>query len=508
MRLKTFTTVNESTTRVVREHHTWIQGGVMVGAFLLLYGSVFQQLVNIWVVRDDYSHGFLVLPISLYLVWANRDQLLQAQVTPGSPYGFLSVVVAGVLLAFGEAASIIALSGISLIVMIFGMVLFLLGKSFLKALSLPIAYLIFMVPALDVVVSPLHWPFQLLSARVVVEALQVLGIPVLLDGKYIVLPHVTLEVAKACSGVGYLVSLLAIALPLAHLALGTWRRKTALVVSALSIGVLANWVRVGIITVWAYWGGEVSHGPLHVLQGMFVMWVGLAGLFVLTWALAGGGRPATRLGAGRASEGRLSAVQFPYAEWTGAWRKGMLLVLAFFVYSLQAGPTPVEPKHPLAQFPTILGSWRGAEADLGQFQLRLKGADYELVRDYTNPEGDRLRVYIAYFTFQKHGKEVVTEQTRALHQHAQEVGIRIGPQHLRKVNRTLDLSARGPRRFVFWYDINGHVIADSYEAKLASGALSLLRGKNNAAFVLVSGELPSRTAFLEELLPTVRRFVL
>ena len=52
------------------------------------------------------------------------------------------------------------------------------------------------------------------------------------------------------------------------------------------IGILANGVRVALICVWAYYyGGYNIHGPLHILQGLFVSIVGFIFLFILAWFL-------------------------------------------------------------------------------------------------------------------------------------------------------------------------------------------------------------------------------
>ena len=118
-------------------------------------------------------------------------------------------------------------------------------------------------------------------------------------GSYIILPTVTLEVARECSGAGLLIAVLAIGLPLASLALRTWWSRITLVASSVMIAIVANWVRLTVMGVYAESGGKGLHGPYHILQGLFVDWVAFGFLFVGTWLLNRLERTVPR--AGRAS---------------------------------------------------------------------------------------------------------------------------------------------------------------------------------------------------------------
>ena len=48
---------------------------------------------------------------------------------------------------------------------------------------------------------------------------------------------------------------------------------------------LANGLRVALIGVWVYYGGQIVHGPVHVFQSLFVAWIGYAALLVGAWWL-------------------------------------------------------------------------------------------------------------------------------------------------------------------------------------------------------------------------------
>ncbi len=252
----------------------------------LLYAPVFLFLIGRWWGGDDYSHGFLVPVIFSYLIWQKREQLAQLPVAPSLSLGLPTMILAGLMLTFGKLGSILVLEEISLLIMIVGLILSVLGTSYIKALAFPVSYLIFMLPIFDDVIDQIHWPFQLLAAGIGSWLLQGIGIPVFRQAQYLQLPRITLEVAEVCSGVRYLISVLAIGIPLAYLTQHTFLRRGILVGFAVSVALLANGLRVALIGVWVHYSGHyVLHGPFHVFQGLFVGWIGFAAIFAGMWLM-------------------------------------------------------------------------------------------------------------------------------------------------------------------------------------------------------------------------------
>jgi exosortase len=189
------------------------------------------------------------------------------------------------MLMMGNIGGVVIFQELSLIIIIPGLILMLLGTRYLMALALPLAYLILMVPILDEVIDKIHWPFQVFSATMGSAPLKILNIPFFHKAQYIELPNITLEVAEECSGVRYLISIIAIGIPLAYFTQRGWLRKVALVIIAVITGILTNVVRVTLVIIWAYYGAKDIHGPFHMFQGLFVSMVGFLFLFVWAWIL-------------------------------------------------------------------------------------------------------------------------------------------------------------------------------------------------------------------------------
>ena len=70
-------------------------------ALVGLYWNVIVGLVNAWIVNPDYSHGFLIVPLCAYFVWARRQRLAALQVRP-SWAGLAIVAVSLCLFAAGQ----------------------------------------------------------------------------------------------------------------------------------------------------------------------------------------------------------------------------------------------------------------------------------------------------------------------------------------------------------------------------------------------------------------------
>ena len=229
----------------------------------LLYHDILAKLSVQWYDDPDYSHGFLVPLISGYLVWERRQKLTAAPLNP-SPWGMAVLTLGLSMLVIGSIGAELYLQRTSLIVIMSGLVLLILGREYLRVLSLPLIFLIFMVPLPAIVVNAVAFPLQLLAAQTATLCLFNLGIPVLREGNVIMLAGTTLEVAEACSGIRSLQALVALGTVYAYFSQHeTWKRW-ALVAVSIPIAILANAFRVtGTGMLAHYWGAEAAEGFYH-----------------------------------------------------------------------------------------------------------------------------------------------------------------------------------------------------------------------------------------------------
>jgi len=260
---------------------------VLVGLLTPLYWGIMRDLGIQWWDDDNYNHGFLIPVFSGFLVWRERHRL-RAIAPTGSLLG-LPVLVGGIALLFlGDIGAENFLMRSSLVVILAGLILFLSGRATFRAVLFPLGYLLFMIPLPGIVFYAITFPLQGFAAEQAAWTLDLLGVPVLLDGNIIHLSQISLGVTEACSGIRSLISLLAGAAAWAYLMLPAGWLAVAFVASAVPITIVANSARVvatGLIGQWV--GVEYASGFFHELAGWvvyvfaFVCLLGVYGLVQL-----------------------------------------------------------------------------------------------------------------------------------------------------------------------------------------------------------------------------------
>ena len=73
---------------------------MLMASFGILYAPVLSKLVADWSADDNYSHGFLIVPIALYFAWERRARLA-APAPKGSWVGLLILLMSIGLLIVG-----------------------------------------------------------------------------------------------------------------------------------------------------------------------------------------------------------------------------------------------------------------------------------------------------------------------------------------------------------------------------------------------------------------------
>src|SRR5256884_1977680 len=219
-----------------------------------LYYKILYSLGTQWYADPDYSHGFLVPLLSGYFVWERRERLRSLPVAP-SPWGIILLGGGLLMLLIGSAGAELYMQRTSIIVVIAGFVLLMLGREFLRVLLCPIAFLFFMVPLPAIIVNAVSFPLQLFAAKTATFCLFNFGIPVLREGNVIVLAGTTLEVAEACSGIRSLQALLALGTVYAYFSQRAMWKRWVLVLLSIPIAILANAFRVSGTGVLAHYFG-------------------------------------------------------------------------------------------------------------------------------------------------------------------------------------------------------------------------------------------------------------
>ena len=259
---------------------------IIAGCLGVLYFSVIKGLVYDWLHLPDFSHGFLIPLVSFYFVYERRKEL--SALIPSTAWGGFGLVIFGLLLLLlGNLATEYFTMRFSILLVVGGIILFLLGSDFFKSLLFPLVFLIFMIPIPSILMDRITFPMQLFASKVAAKSLDLIGIPALREGNVILLANTSLEVAEACSGIRSLISLLALSVVFAYFSQKTTLKRILLVISTFPIAIIANAARVTGTGILAHhYGDSVAQGFFHGFSGWILFVVAFVCLFVFGTVLS------------------------------------------------------------------------------------------------------------------------------------------------------------------------------------------------------------------------------
>jgi exosortase len=262
----------------------------------LAYAPNFYLLASVWLVDPNYSHGWLVFPIALVILWqrltaADSEPSQSAISRPWLGWCFLATILAVRAFAYErsyqwlETATI--LPAIACLVWSFG------RWPLLRRAWPAIAFLVFMLPLPDAINNGIALPLQQVAAAGSTFLLQLSGLWAIQEGNVINLRTAhqemgRLDVATACNGLKMLMTLTAtITATIILVPLPTWKR-IVLMVSVVPIALISNIARIVVTGFCYYWmTGPNSKAWAHDISGwlmmpMALLLVGMV-LAILSW---------------------------------------------------------------------------------------------------------------------------------------------------------------------------------------------------------------------------------
>jgi EpsI family protein len=460
-------------------------------------------MVGVWATNPLYSYGFVVPLISAYILFAKLDRLRALRQAPDYWLGVSTSVLGLAMLVIGRLGSIRTVEEGSLIIALAGLVLLLFGRETLRVVAFPLLYLMVSFPIWDRVIEGLQVRSQVLSGMIAITMLHSVGVPAFRDGTMLVLPNVTLDILRACSGVNQLIAVVAMCLPAAYLWLTGTLRRVALLTFAVTVAYLSNGFRIAMVGFLDY--KELARGDirgLHLLEGLATSVLGYVLVFACLSLLSlGMRRPDV------AAQQMLAAPGSPRHSRKHGWLDAGVLGIAIFVGVLLTAfrPGHVALNRAFNTFPTQLGSWTQALSTVNTTAYHLNGADDELDRMYLRSSGERVRLYVGYQRHEEQGKEVANATSWELTRTASPVEVRIDSEAVR-LNEVVEVNGDTRTVKLFWFDFGGRPATNWYVAKAYTIWNALTRGRTNGAIVLVEWEAPA-TSDLEASRRNVMDFV-
>jgi exosortase len=262
----------------VRNRIIW--GIVLVAGLILVYTPNLSELMQIWWSDPDYSHGFAIPVIALFIA-RKRFEWGRASWTGITLFAAI-LALRACCFERGE----FWLETVSLLPALAALAWGIGGRGLAVRLVPAIAYLIFMFPIPPRVESRLSLPLQGIASNASGQVLRLAGVWVLDEGNVLDLGHDRLEVATACNGLAMLMSLSATVVAIVSLVPMSRGKRVLLLFSALPIAVVCNVLRI-VVTAYCYqrFGPVVGGKFAHDVAGWMMMPLALAIIAVeLAWS--------------------------------------------------------------------------------------------------------------------------------------------------------------------------------------------------------------------------------
>jgi exosortase A len=250
--------------------------GLYCLALLFIYRETAWSMVHIWSRSDTFAHGFLIVPISLWLIWNRRDLL--GSVKPEPAWWVSSLVIPlGVVWMFAWLVDVAVIQQLAFVAMLVAGAWAIMGDQLARLLCFPMFFLFFAVPMGEALIAPMRE----FTATSTVWLIQMTGIPVFREGLNFTLPTGTWSVVEACSGVRYIIASVTVGTLYAYLTYRSWTRRLIFALVSAVVPIFANTVRAYIIVMLGHLSnGTIATGADHLIYG----WVffGIV-IFVLFW---------------------------------------------------------------------------------------------------------------------------------------------------------------------------------------------------------------------------------
>lgn len=457
---------------------------VLIGWFVFWYWDTAVAMVGIWSRSDTYAHAFVVPPISIWLIWRQRAQVLAEQ-----PRASLLLAIPVALTTFlwllGELTAVNALTQFALIATLVLSIMALLGTKVSQRIAFPLAFLFFAVPIGDFMMPKLmDW-----TAWFTVLALRNTGIPVYQEGLQFVIPSGNWSVVEACSGIRYIIASVTVGTLFAYLNYVSLHRRLIFIGVSIVVPVFANWLRAYMIVMLGHLSGnKLAAGVDHLIYGWLFFGLVIMLMFIIgaRWSEVPALQPAPPTIPNPA----------PPASGPKAW-------LAAFGIALLAATGPLAfiaiSQADRANLP-VLGSltpptgWHEGSSPLSTWKPAYANPSAERQTTFAR-ENLMIGMYIGYYRNQDYDHKLVTS-TNMLAVSSDKVWSVISRDQsatnvagLPSSVRTAELLGKGntpETRLVVWqwYWINGKLTSSDIEAKIQT-ALSRLTGRGDDSAVIM-----------------------
>ncbi len=476
------------------------------GVFWLILATLaallyFQEGTNALLVAwqlPEYSHGPLIPVLSLLLFLRQLKEVpIDLAPVKDRGAGIILMVFAIIFGALGKLSQIDDIVAYALILWVGALLLISWGWQQGKQFWPPVVHLVYMLPLPGIIYYKVSAYLQMVSSELGVWLLQVMSIPVFLEGNIIDLGVYKLHVAEACSGLRYLFPIMSFSYIFAVLFKGTVWHKAILLLAAVPITIVMNSVRIAFAG-WLvnYAGLEYLEGFTHFFEGWVIFMICVVLLFILAWAML-------RFSGSKST--LANALDLDTSGWGKQAARVRLidpsraLILSAVILGTFAAAWELRPqaeigrvdREPFAVFPSRLAEWQGGIPEVLDTAVEVSlGADDYFSSQFTHPEETGpVGLFVAWYYDQTKGGI-----------HSPEICLPGAGWEIARLERVdiapeLDLDApfnlnraviqKGETRMMvyYWFDQHGRRTAWDFAAKMYLLWDGLTLGRTDGALV-------------------------
>ena len=445
----------------------------LVLAALLVFRDTAVAMVTIWIRSETFTHAFLVVPMSLWLVWRQRATLAALQ-PRAAPWVLLPMAATCALWLMGELAGVNAATQFALVTLLVLSVPLVFGLAVARAITFPLLFLFFCVPVGEFMVPRMmDW-----TADFTVAALQFSGVPVYREALQFVIPSGNWSVVEACSGVRYLIASFMVGTLFAYLNFHTSLRRAVFMVLSLAVPVVANWFRAYLIVMLGHLSGnELATGVDHVIYGWVFFGLVIGVMFAVGSRFAQAEPPAPPTLP--TTDGGAAARRWASMAWAvGAAATALLLATQFYFLRIDRSQ---DLSAPTLALPANMGSiWTAQAEPLSSWVPAFSNSRSIATRSYADGAA-AAAVWVGYYRGQGYDRKMVTSTNGITEPVAEAQWQQVdgGARVVRVADRTFNVRTSGLRgsplggstqaqRLRVWqlYWIGGRLVTSDVQARL------------------------------------------
>lgn len=456
--------------------------GIVWTAMLALFWRDAADMAAIWWNSSTFNHCLLIIPILWWLVDQRKAELAKLEPRPWAlPLLWIAAAAFGWLL--GDAAGVGLARHAGLVMLLQGSVALLLGPAVTRGLLFPLFYMFFLVPFGEECVPAL----QTTTAEMCMWLLGLTGIPAHIDGIYIATPTALFRVAEACSGVKFLVAMVALGALVSNLCFKSWPRRIAFMAACIFIPIIANGLRA-FATIYIAHHGNLDFAASfdHVVFGWVFFGIVIALVMAAGWPFFDRAADAQAIDADKLKQ--VTGLPMKPVAAIVALAATVLLPVGWSTYiANRASPVPAQ-----IDLPELAGWTRVDYRPAHPWKPHFVKANHMLLGRYRDAQGHKVDLSVAVYDRQSEGRELVGFGQGAAGDTSDWSWIEGCDAPANARCERIGTKDQYHREVVSFYRVNGTTSGSGAAIKLATLKAKLLGGNQQAVAILVSAEQKGR----------------